>query len=253
MLELAIGFTIAVIIALTGVGAGVVTAPLLILFLHVPVEIAVSTSLAYAAVVKLFVVPVQMVRKQVSYRILGWMLLGGVPGVIIGSLFFRHVTQHGPKSLLYIVLGSIIIFSSAWQLFRHFRPDAITRPHVDRPKWIGAITLPIAAEVGFSSSGAGALGTVALLGLTSLTTAQVVGTDLTFGLVLSVVGTGVHMIGGSYDAALLTKLAIGGIFGAIAGSGVAPRIPNRQLRFALSLWLLVIGLQFVYQAAKHFI
>ena len=50
MLQLLIGFSIAVVIALTGVGAGVVTAPLLILFLHVPVEIAVSTALAYAAV-----------------------------------------------------------------------------------------------------------------------------------------------------------------------------------------------------------
>jgi uncharacterized protein len=249
MLQLVIGFTIAVVIALTGVGAGVVTAPLLILFLHVPVEIAVSTSLAYAAVVKLIVVPVQIARRQVSYRTLLWMLIGGIPGVIIGSLFFHHVAAHGPKSLLYIVLGSIIIFSSGWQLFRHFRPDAIVRPLKDRPKWMALITLPIAAEVGFSSSGAGALGTVALLGLTSLTTAQVVGTDLTFGLALSVIGTGVHMIGGAYDSALLWKLAIGGVFGAIAGSGVAPRIPNRQLRFALSLWLLVIGFQFVYQAA----
>jgi uncharacterized membrane protein YfcA len=251
MLHLLIGFVIAVIIALTGVGAGVVTAPLLILFLHVPVEIAVSTALAYAAIVKLIVVPVQMARKQVSYRILGWMLLGGVPGVILGSLFFRHVALHGPKSLLYIVLGAIIIFSSGWQLFRHFRPDAVKRPTVDRPKWIGLITFPIAAEVGFSSSGAGALGTVALLGLTSLTTTQVVGTDLTFGLVLSVVGTGVHMFGGAYDSALLWQLGIGGVFGALAGSGVAPRIPKRQLRFALSLWLLVIGLQFVYQALYH--
>ena len=175
MLELAIGFSIAVVIALTGVGAGVVTAPLLILFLHVPVEIAVSTALAYAAVVKLIVVPVQIVRKQVSYRILLWMLVGGVPGVILGSIFFHHVAQHGPKSLLYIVLGAIIIFSSGWQLFRHFRPDAITRPTTDRPKWMGLITFPIAAEVGFSSSGAGALGTVALLGLTSLTAAQEIG------------------------------------------------------------------------------
>jgi uncharacterized protein len=250
MLEGLIGFTIAVIIALTGVGAGVVTAPLLILFLHVPVEIAVSTSLAYAAVVKLIVVPVQIWRRQVSYRILNWMLLGGVPGVVLGSLFFRHVALHGPKALLYVVLGVIIIFSSTWQLLRHFRPDAIARPVVDRPRWVAAITFPIAAEVGFSSSGAGALGTVALLGLTSLTAAQVVGTDLTFGLVLSVVGTGIHMLGGSYDTALLWKLAVGGVFGAIAGSGVAPRIPNRQLRFALSLWLLTIGLQFVYQAAK---
>ncbi len=251
MLQLLIGFVIALIIALTGVGAGVVTAPLLILFLHVPVEIAVSTALAYAAIVKLIVVPVQMARKQVNYRILSWMCLGGVPGVILGSLLFRHVALHGPKALLYIVLGAIIIFTSAWQIFRHFRPDAITRPTVDRKRWMGLITFPIAAEVGFSSSGAGALGTVALLGLTSLSAAQVVGTDLTFGLVLSVIGTGVHMVGGTYDSALLTKLAIGGVFGALAGSGVAPKIPNRQLRFALSLWLLVIGVQFVYQALVH--
>src|ERR1700743_3814482 len=238
MLQVLIGFTIAVVIALTGVGAGVVTAPLLILFLHVPVEIAVSTSLAYAAVVKLIVVPVQIMRKQVSYRILLWMCLGGVPGVILGSIFFHHVAQHGPKALLYVVLGAIIIFSSGWQIFRHFRPDAISRPQVDRPRWIGAGTFPIAAEVGFSSSGAGALGTVALLGLTSLTPAQVVGTDLPFGLVLSVVATGVHMISGTYDSALLWQLCIGGVCGALAGSGVAPRIPNRQFRFALSLWLM---------------
>jgi uncharacterized protein len=249
VLELLIGFAIAVIIALTGVGAGVVTAPLLILFLHVPVEIAVSTALAYAAVVKLIVVPVQMWRKQVSYRILLWMLLGGIPGVIIGSLYFHHVALHGPKSTLYIVLGAIIIFTSGWQIIRHFRPDAITRPAAERPRWIGLVTFPIAAEVGFSSSGAGALGTVALLSLTSLTTMQVVGTDLTFGLVLSLVGTGVHMMGGSYDTALLWKLGIGGVLGAMAGSGIAPRIPNRQLRFALSLWLMVIGCQIVYQAA----
>jgi uncharacterized membrane protein YfcA len=248
MLQATIGFVIALIIALTGVGAGVITAPLLILFLHVPVEVAVSTALAYAAIVKLIVVPVQIVRRQVSFRILGWMLLGGVPGVIAGSLLFRHVAVHGPKELLYIVLGAIIIFTSGWQLIRHFRPDAITRPKADRPKLIAAVALPIAAEVGFSSSGAGALGTVTLLGLTSLTTAQVVGTDLSFGLVLSLVGTGVHMFGGSYDGGLLLRLAIGGVFGAIAGSGIAPRIPNRQLRFALSLWLMVIGFQIVYQA-----
>src|SRR5271156_1000760 len=158
MLQLLIGFAIAVVIALTGVGAGVITAPLLILFLHVPVEIAVSTALAYAAVVKLIVVPVQIWRKQVSYRILLWMLLGGIPGVILGSLFFRHVAQYGPRSLLYIVLGSIIIFSSGWQLFRHFRPDAITRPVGDRPRWIGFITFSLSAGGGFFFSGAGGVG-----------------------------------------------------------------------------------------------
>jgi hypothetical protein len=250
-MDFVIGFCIAIVIALTGVGAGVVTAPLLILFLNVPVEIAVSTALAYSAIVKLIVVPVQVIHKQIHYRVLGVMLVGGLPGVILGSILFKQVATHGPKTALYFVLGAIIVFTSGWHLFRHFRPAGIARPVADRSKWIAAIMLPIGAEVGFSSSGAGALGTLFLLSVTSLTTSQVVGTDLAFGLAIALVGTGVHMIGGSYDGLLLTKLAIGGIIGGIVGSGAAPKIPNRQLRFALSLWLMVIGLQFCYHAATR--
>ena len=250
-MDFVIGFCIAMVIALTGVGAGVITAPLLILFLHVPVEIAVSTALAYSAIVKLIVVPVQVVRKQVNYRVLGIMLMGGLPGVILGSILFKHVALHGPKTALYFVLGAIIIFTSGWHLYRHFCAGGISRPATDRSKWIAAIMLPIGVEVGFSSSGAGALGTVSLLSLTPLTAAQVVGTDLAFGLAIALTGTGVHIFGGTYDGALLTKLAIGGILGGIVGSGAAPKIPNRNLRFALSLWLMVIGLQFCYQAATR--
>src|ERR1700744_6192094 len=115
-MEFVIGFLIAVVIALTGVGAGVITAPLLILFLKVPLEIAVSTALAYSAIVKLIVVPVQIVRKQVNYRVLGWMLLGGLPGVIIGSIAFKHVAAKGPRTALMFALGFIIIFTSAWHI-----------------------------------------------------------------------------------------------------------------------------------------
>ena len=246
-----IGFLIAVVIALTGVGAGVITAPLLILFLHVPLEIAVSTALAYSAIVKLIVVPVQVVRRQVDYRVLGLMLLGGLPGVVIGSIAFKHVAAHGPRAVLTFVLGAIILFTSGWNILRHFKPAAVARPGKDRSRLIGALMLPIGAEVGFSSSGAGALGTVALLGMTDLSAAKVVGTDLAFGLGIALAGTGVHMIGGQYAGPLLLRMAIGGVAGGIVGTVAAPKIPNRNLRLALSLWLLVIGLQFCYQALTH--
>jgi uncharacterized membrane protein YfcA len=247
-MDFVIGFLIAVVIALTGVGAGVITAPLLILFLHIPLEIAVSTALAYSAVVKLIVVPVQIVRKQVNYRVLGLMLLGGLPGVVLGSLLFKHVAQHGPRSVLMFALGAIILFTSGWHIYRHFRPAGIARPVHDRSKLLGLIMFPIGAEVGFSSSGAGALGTVALLGMTNLSAAQIVGTDLAFGLAIALAGTGIHMFGGHYAAATLIKMSIGGVVGGIVGSGFAPRIPNRSLKLALSLWLTVIGIQFCWQS-----
>jgi hypothetical protein len=250
MSEFLIGFVVAIVIALTGVGASVVTAPLLILFLKIPIDVAVSTTLAYSAIVKFIVVPFQVARRQIDYRILGIMLLGGIPGVVFGSVLFKHVASHGPRAALSFALGLIIFFTAAWHLYRHFRPAALERAHTaDRSKWLAAITLPIGAEIGFSSAGAGALGTVALLGLTSLTATQIVGTDLAFGLVIATVGTGVHLIGGAYNGLLLAKLAAGGVVGGLIGSGTAPKIPNRNLRFALSLWLLFIGLQFCYTAA----
>ena len=247
-MEYIIGFVIAVVIALTGVGAGVITAPLLILALHVPLEIAVSTALAYSAIVKLIVVPAQVVRRQVDYKVLGYMLAGGLPGVVLGSIGFKHVAAHGPRSALYFVLGAIILFTSGWHIFRFFKPAGIARPSKDRSRLLSLIMLPIGAEVGFSSSGAGALGTVTLLGLTDLSASRVVGTDLAFGLAIALAGTGIHMIGGHYAGPLLCKLAIGGIAGGVAGTLAAPKIPNRNLRLALSLWLTGIGLQFCYQA-----
>jgi uncharacterized membrane protein YfcA len=56
------------------------------------------------------------------------------------------------------------------------------------------------------------------------------------------------MIGGHYAGDVLLKMAIGGVIGGIVGTGAAPKIPNRNLRFALSVWLTVIGLQFCYKA-----
>jgi hypothetical protein len=107
---------------------------------------------------------------------------------------------------------------------------------------------PIGAEVGFSSSGAGALGTLALLSFTSLDAQRIVGTDLAFGLCLSLIGGGLHMSYGGLDPALLGQLVAGGVLGAIVGTGLAPRIPSRAMRLALSLWLLALGMQLCWQA-----
>jgi uncharacterized membrane protein YfcA len=163
-------------------------------------------------------------------------------------MLFKHVAAHGPKQVLMFALGAIILFTSGWHIYKHFRPTGIARPVTDRSKWVGLLMFPIGAEVGFSSSGAGALGTVALLGMTNLTAPQVVGTDLAFGLAIALAGTGVHMIEGHYAGAILIKMAIGGVVGGVVGSGFAPKIPNRALRLALSIWLTVIGLQFCWQS-----
>jgi len=85
-MEILLGFAIAVAIGLTGVGGGVLTAPLLIVCLGMPATQAVGTALLFVAAVKIFAVPVYLYRRQVDWRTLASMLAGGVPGVVAGSL-----------------------------------------------------------------------------------------------------------------------------------------------------------------------
>jgi uncharacterized protein len=248
-MELILGFLIAALIAMTGVGAGTITAPLLILFLHAPVPEAVGTALVYSAAVKLVVVPIQIWRRQVVWRTLGIMLLAGVPGVVLGVFFFeRLVRTQGNTLWLYLALGSMIVLSSAWHIYRHFRPGIERTKKSNRPGWLALAMFPVGAEVGFSSSGAGALGTLALLGLTALDVPSVVGTDLSFGLCLSLIGGGLHLTHGGVDPILLSHLIVGGVAGALVGTGLAPRIPARTMRLALSVWLLALGVQLCWQA-----
>ena len=250
-----IGFIIAVFIALTGVGAGTITTPLLILFLGVPASIAVSTGLMFSAAVKLVLVPAQIVRGQVAWRILGFMLLGGLPGVLTGALVLRHLDVHGPQRLLNGLLGAVLVLTALWQIFFSFRPVRTTAPNRDRTRLLPWLMLPVGAEVGFSSAGAGALGSAALLSLTELSPARVVGTDLLFGFLLSFIGSGAHGFFNGTNPILLKHLVIGGTAGVIVGTIVARWIPKRPLRFALWIWLLLIGAQFIYTnvfaAVKH--
>jgi uncharacterized protein len=249
-MEIVLGFLIAVAIGITGVGAGIITAPVLILFFHVSPAYAVGTALAFAVAVKLLVVPMQLFRKQVDFRVLGYMLAGGLPGVLAGSLILAKLNAPGKQGILYALLGSTIVVMAGMNLYRLWlRPE--NKPIRDRSRWLPLITLPIGAEVGFSSAGAGALGSLVLLAITPLTAAQVVGTDLFFGLCVSLVGSGFQLTAGNYDAAILVKLVIGGLAGAFAGTYLAALAPQRVFRAALSLWLISLGIQLCWSGISH--
>ena len=156
-----IGFVIALFIALTGVGAGTVTVPVLILFLGVPAPVAVGIGLMFATVVKLILVPAQIARRNVAWRTLGFMILGGVPGVVIGSIFLKHLVNAGSQNLLNAILGLILVSTAGWQIFFSFRPMRKKAEAQDRSSLLAWLMFPVGAEVGFSSAGAGALGSAA--------------------------------------------------------------------------------------------
>jgi len=243
-----LGFVIALFIAITGVGAGTITVPVLVLFLGVPAPIAVSIGLTFSAAVKLILAPAQIVRGNVAWKTLAFMLAGGLPGVLIGSLLLRRLALSGEQTYLNAVLGAILVTTASWQIFFSFRPMVRNERATNRQRWLPWLMLPVGAEVGFSSAGAGALGSAALLGLTELTPAQVVGTDILFGFILSLVGSGAHWSFGTASQPLLLQLLAGGLVGAVSGAVLSGHIPRRPLRLVLWVWLLILGGQFLFNS-----
>jgi len=243
-MQYAIGFLIALFIALTGVGAGTVTVPILVLFLGVPAPVAVGIGLTFSAAVKFILAPAQIFRRNVAWRTLGYMLLGGAPGVLMGSLLLKHLIRTGSANLL----NAILVSTAIWQIFYSFRPMRQNSAARERSPVLTWLMFPVGAEVGFSSAGAGALGSAALLSLTPLEPAQVVGTDIVFGFVVSLIGSGAHWFTHATNPDLLLHLIVGGVAGAIGGTLLSTHIPRRPLRFALWVWLLILGGQFLFNS-----
>ena len=244
-----IGFLIAMFIALTGVGAGTITVPVLVLFLGVPAPVAVGIGLTFSAAVKLILAPAQIARRNVAWRTLGYMLLGGVPGVLVGSLLLKHLVSTGSSNLLNAILGAILVTHGKLADLLFLPPHAAkSPPRAIAAHWLSWLMFPVGAEVGFSSAGAGALGSAALLSLTPLEPAQVVGTDIVFGFLVSLIGSGAHWFTHASNPALLLQLILGGVAGAIGGTLLSTRIPRRPLRFALWVWLLILGGQFLFNS-----
>ena len=242
-MEYALGFVISVFIALTGVGAGSLTTPLLILLLGMPATEVVGTALIFGAAVKILTVPSYLARKQVNFRALAYLVATGLPGVLGGALLLHNI----PMKLMTGLVGLTIMSIALLNLFRF--------THVsqhDRTPWLAAIGLPIGVEMGFSSAGAGAIGALALMSLTTLSPAQIVGTDLAFGLILSLVGGGIHAAMGSVNTAVLWKLLVGGAAGALVGSYLAAHMPSKKLRFALCIALVIIGAQLSWKSFSEY-
>ncbi len=244
-----LGFLIAVAIAITGVGAGSLTTPILMLALGVPPAIAVGCALTFGFIVKVVASPVYLFRRQVDFHVLGFLLLGGLPGVVLGSLWLGSLQKGARQDLLYVLIGGLIGLTAIFHLWRMTRPRAESA-RKDRAKYLPWFALPIGIEVGFSSAGAGALGSLLLLGFTNLSTAAVVGTDLCFGLLVSLVGSGFQISNGNYDLALLIQLLIGGIAGAVTGSFLAGRVAHRPLRVALLIMLVILGSQLCWRGLQ---
>jgi uncharacterized protein len=242
-----IGFVIALAVGLTGLGGGSFTVPALLLIGGLPAAAAVGTTFVFAGILRLIAAPFYLAAKHVHSRYFRLLLAGALPGLVLGMLVLRFVSTHDNNSAIVVALGVLLTLSSAVTFVPRAQAPDFARKN---SAWLPWLAFPIGVESGFSSAGAGSLGTVLLLNYSEMTPAEVVGTDLLFGLVLAIVGSLAHWTFGSISTDLLGELLLGGIPGVILGCLFARRVPAQRLKAVMALIAICAGLQLVWSGAR---
>jgi uncharacterized membrane protein YfcA len=247
MMEILIGFFIAAVVGLTGMGGGSFTTPALVLLVGLPAGSAVGTTMVFAAILRLFAAPFYLMRKQVHGKYLWPLLMGAVPGLFIGTLLLHRLRDVSYTPVVLVVVGTMLAVSSAIAFVPRLQKPRFAR---EKTRWLSFIAVPIGIETGFSSAGAGALGAMLLLNFSELSAAEVVGTDLLFGIVLGVLGSVFHLGWGTVDQYTLMRLLIGGIPGVLLGCLATRCLPGKRLRTAVAIVGLLLALQLVFVGGR---
>jgi uncharacterized membrane protein YfcA len=244
-----LGFLIALAVGLTGIGGGSFTVPALLLIVGLPAGEAVGTAFVFAGVLRLIAAPFYLMRRHVHSRYFRLLLTGAVPGLVVGILALRFLSKAGNSPLVILVLGVLLAVTSSLTFVPRVQNPRFV---VNNVHWLPWLAFPIGVESGFSSAGAGALGTVLLLNYSEMAPAQVVGTDIVFGLVLAAIGSAVHWTFGSISTPILLQLLAGGVPGVVLGCLLARKVPAQKLKAVVAAVALVAGLQLVWSGAHAF-
>src|ERR1700694_5168659 len=250
MMHLLLGFFIALIVGLTGIGGGSFTVPALLLILGLPAGDAVGTAFVFAGVLRLVAAPFYLYGRHVHSRYFRLLLVGAVPGLVVGIIALRLLAKPGSDPVVVIVLGLILALTSSLTFLPRISNPGFAQKN---SRWLPWLAFPIGVESGFSSAGAGALGTVLLLNYSEMTPPQVVGTDLVFGLVLAIIGGAVHWSFGSVSTAGLLQLLAGGVPGVVVGCLLTRHLPAQRLKAVVAVIAICAGLQLVWSGTRSLV
>lgn len=248
-LYVASGFSVGLLVGMTGVGGGSLMTPLLILLFGVHPATAVGTDLLYAAATKAGGGVVHGWARSIHWPAVVRLASGSIPASILTLvvLWRLDLNAETARSLVNSVLCFALLLTAASLIFR----KAVLETLRWRLERLGAATIArltilvgvaLGVLVSISSVGAGAVGvTVLLLLYPQLPMARVVGSDIAHAVPLTLIAGAGHWAMGATDWQLMGVLLIGSLPGIVIGSYCAARVPETALRLLLAATLIFVA------------
>jgi uncharacterized membrane protein YfcA len=242
------------LVGLTGAGGGALMTPMLILLFGIKPSTAISSDLVAAVVMRPVGAFVHLTRGTVNLQLVGWMVAGSVPMAFLGT-FLLHLlgNSRSDERTIQILLGAALLLGAAAMVLRLAMDKragnarrAVVHDAAVRPLPTLAIGMVGGLIVGMTSVGSGSLMIVLLLFLYPMLGAnQLVGTDLTQAVPLTLAAALGALAFGHVELAVTASLIIGSVPAVLVGSLLSSRAPDRYIRPAITCVIFASGLKYV--------
>jgi uncharacterized membrane protein YfcA len=245
---------VGVLVGMTGAGGGALMTPMLILLFSVKPTSAISSDLVAAVLMRPVGAAVHFRRGTVHRGLVGWLVLGSVPMAFLGA-YLLHVVG-GAKSTqtnVETILGAALLAGAAAMLLRYYLASRGGQAQVAHVHEIIAKPLPTVVVgmiggviVGMTSVGAGSLMIVLLLLLyPAISAKQLVGTDLSQAVPLTLAAATGALIFGHVDFGVTASLVLGSVPAVLVGSMLSSSAPDRYIRPVITFVIFASGLKYV--------
>jgi uncharacterized membrane protein YfcA len=245
---------IGLLVGMTGAGGGALMTPMLILLFGVQPSAAISSDLVAAVLMRPFGAAVHLRRGTVNLRLVGWMVLGSVPMAFVGA-YLLHLLGHAKSAQhdIELALGVALLVGATAMVLRYVldrrsgtRRTGVVHEVVARPLATIAIGMIGGIVVGMTSVGSGSLMIVMLLFVYPLLGArQLVGTDLTQAVPLTLAAALGALAFGHVQFGVTVSLIIGSVPAVLVGSLVSSSAPDRYIRPVITFVIAASGLKYV--------
>jgi len=242
------------LVGMTGAGGGALMTPMLILIFGVKPSTAISSDLVAAVVMRPLGAAVHMAQKTVNFRLVGWMVVGSVPMAFLGSYVLHALgTSSAAQHNVEITLGAALLVGAAAMILRYvldrrsgYKRQAMVHELVVHPARTVGIGMIGGFVVGMTSVGSGSLMIVLLLFLYPMLGAnQLVGTDLTQAVPLTLAAALGALAFGHVELSVTTSVIIGSVPAVLIGSFLSSRAPDRYVRPVITFVIFASGLKYV--------
>ncbi|HEX3803683.1 MAG TPA: sulfite exporter TauE/SafE family protein [Solirubrobacteraceae bacterium] len=245
---------VGLLVGMTGAGGGALMTPMLILLFGVTPAAAISSDLVASVVMRPIGAGVHLRAGTVHRKLVLLMASGSVPAAILGS-YLLSLMGNSKSDVKHIemILGAALLIGAAAMVLRYAldrrageaRNDLI---HQITPRPVVTVLIGIVGGVvvGMTSVGAGSLMVILLLFVyPTISAKQLVGTDLTQAVPLTLSAAVGALIFGHVQFGLTGSLIIGSVPAVFIGSMLSASVPDRYIRPVIAFVILASGLKYI--------